>query len=85
MKMKEKERRNGRRRSKLGRRRTAPQREVLTYTGLPVPVQLVAVVTGAERAVGGVLAVMRATPVVLLTAVDDLHFNAWRREDQNHN
>lgn len=47
--------------------------------------QPVTVVAGAERAVGGVLTVMRATSVVLLTAVDDLHLNAWRREDQNHN
>lgn len=61
------------------------EEEVLTYTGLPVLVQLVAVIAGAERAVGGVLTVMRATSVVLLTAVDDLHLNAWRREDQNHN
>ena len=61
------------------------RREVLTYTGLPVPVQLVAVVAGAQRAVGGVLAVMRATSIVLLTAVDDLHLNAWRGEHQNHN
>lgn len=62
----------------------ASQREVLTYTGFPVLVQLVAVVTGAERPVGGVLAVMRAATVVLLAAVDDLHLNAWRREDRNH-
>lgn len=62
----------------------ALQREVLTYTGLPVPVQLVAVVTGAERPVGGVLTVMRATTAVFLAAVDDLHLNAWRREDRNH-
>lgn len=46
------------------------------YTGLPVPVQVVAVVAGAQWAVGGVLAVMRATSIVLLTAVDDLHLDA---------
>lgn len=57
---------------------------VLTHAGLPVPVQLVTVVAGARRAVGGVLAVMRATSIVLLTAVDDLHLNAWRRQHQRH-
>lgn len=40
--------------------------------------QLVAVVTGTEGTVGGVLAVMRASSVVLLTTVYNLHFNACR-------
>lgn len=61
-----------------------PQREILTYTGLPIVVQLVAMVAGAEGTVGGVLTVMRATSIVLLTAVDDLHLNSWSREEQNH-
>lgn len=57
---------------------------LLTFTGLSVLVKLVTMVTGAEGAVGGVLTVMRATSVVLLTAVDNLHLNASRREKQNH-
>lgn len=39
-------------------------------------------VAGAERAICGVLTMMGATAVVLLTAVDDLHLDAWRREDK---
>lgn len=45
-------------------------------------VQLIAMVAGAEGTVGGVLTVMRATSVVLLTAVDYLHLNAWSRKDK---
>lgn len=54
-----------------------------THTSLPVLLQPVAVVTGAERPVGGVLAVMRAAAVVLLAAVDDLHLDACRRGQYN--
>lgn len=60
-------------------RKNTLQRDVLTYTSLPVLVQLVAMVTGAEGAVGGVFTVMRATSIVLFAAVDDLHLNAWNR------
>ena len=35
-------------------------------------------VTGAERATSGVLTAMGAAAVVLLTAVNDLHLNAYR-------
>lgn len=59
-------------------------RDVLTYAGLPVLVQLVAVVAGAQGAVGGVLTAVRASSVALLTAVDDLHLNAWSREQHNY-
>lgn len=38
---------------------------------------MVAMVAGAEWAVGGVLTVMGASPIALLTAVDNLHLNAW--------
>lgn len=48
----------------------------LTYTGLPVLVQLIAMVARAERAIGSVFTMMRATSVVLLTAVYNLHLNA---------
>lgn len=41
-----------------------------------------AVVAGAAWAVGGVLAVMGASSVVFLTAVHDLHLNAWSKENQ---
>lgn len=54
-----------------------------THTSLPVLLQPVAVVTGAERPVGGVLAVMRASAVVLLATVDDLHLDACRRGEHN--
>lgn len=47
-----------------------------TYAALPVGGELVAVVAGAEGAVGGVLAVVGAAAVVLLAAVDDLHLDA---------
>lgn len=59
--------------------------EVLTYTGFSILAQFVAVIARAEGPIGGVLTMMRATSIVLLTAVDDLHLNAWEREDQNHN
>lgn len=58
----------------------------LTYAGLPVLGQLVALVAGTKGAVGGVLAVMRTASVVFLAAVDDLHLNAWRTEQtKKHN
>lgn len=56
-----------------------------THTSLPVLLQPVAVVTGAERPVGGVLAVVRASAVVLLATVDDLHLDACRRGEYNFN
>jgi hypothetical protein len=43
-------------------------------------IQVVTVVTGAERAAIGVLAAMGAAAVVLLTAANDLHLNAYRVE-----
>ena len=48
-----------------------------TYASLSVLVQLVAVVAGAEGAVGGMLTMMRAASVILLTTVNDLHLYTW--------
>lgn len=48
---------------------------ITVHTGLPVLSQLVCLVTGAERSVGGVFTVVGASSVVLLTAVHYLHLN----------
>lgn len=50
----------------------------LTYAGLPVVAQLVAMVAGAEGTTGGMLTMMGAPSIVLLTAIHNLHLNACR-------
>ena len=82
MKIKMKRHRSDRERNH-DRTKNTLQRKVLTNTGLPVLVQLVAMVTGAEWAVGGVFTMMGAATIVLLTAVDDFNLNAWTKEEQN--